>query len=117
MGKDMTVSRLKQAIENVFAENSETVCELMVHPGYKSILGCGGCGEGPDLFACSDDREHELNTLKSPTLKEYLKSKNVRVCSFQELNMGSDTRLNPLNSHGWPRLNFSLQFWNNIKAD
>ena len=96
MGKDMTVSRLKQAIENVFAEDSETVCELMVHPGYKSILGCGGCGEGPDLFACSDDREHELNTLKSPGLKEYLKSKNVRVCSFQELNMRSDTCLNPL---------------------
>ena len=96
MGKDMTVSRLKQAIENVFAEDSETVCELMVHPGYKSILGCGGCGEGPDLFACSDDREHELNTLKSPTLKEYLKSKNVRVCSFQELNIRSDTCLNPL---------------------
>ena len=51
----------------------------MVHPGYKSTLGCGGCGEGPDLFACSDDREHELNTLKSPTLKEYLKSKNVSL--------------------------------------
>ena len=92
MGKDMTISRLKQALENVFIQHgmtgkdSENVCELMVHPGYKSIMGCGGCGEGPDSFACSDDREHELTTLKSSDLKEYLTSNDVRVCSFQELN-------------------------------
>lgn len=89
MGKDMTISRLEQAIKNVFTKDSEEVCELMVHPGYKSIIGCGGCGEGPDLFACSDGREHELETLKSPTLQEYLKSNNIRVCSFQELNLVS----------------------------
>ena len=87
----MTLTRLKQAIENAFKEQQheitgKTVCELMVHPGYKSIMGCGGCGEGPDLFACSDDREHELTTLKSSDLKEYLRSNNIRVCSFKELS-------------------------------
>lgn len=54
----------------------------MVYFGYKSILGCGGCGEGLDLFVCFDDREYELNIFKSFIFKEYLKFKNVRVCFF-----------------------------------
>lgn len=58
------------------------VCEFMVYFGYKSILGCGGCGEGLDLFVCFDDREYELNIFKSFSFKEYLKFKNVRVCFF-----------------------------------
>ena len=89
----MTLQRLKQALENAFkreeqshiTDNKQIVCELMVHPGYKSIMGCGGCGEGPDLFACSDDREHELMTLKSSDIKEYLKTDNIQVGSFKEL--------------------------------
>lgn len=90
----MTIPRLKKAIENAFIQPQphdivrkgfKTVCELMVHPGYKSIMGCGGCGEGPDLFACSSDREHELTTLESSDLKEFLKSNNISVCSFREL--------------------------------
>lgn len=94
MGKGMTLQRLKKALENVFkqeeqphniTDNKTTVCELMVHPGYKSIMGCGGCGEGPDLFACSDDREHELMTLRSSDIKEYLTTNNIQVGSFKEL--------------------------------
>lgn len=94
LGKDMTLPRLTKAIEYAFIlqelpdivkEDFKTVCELMVHPGYKSIMGCGGCGEGPDLFACSSDREHELITLESSDLKEFLKSSNISVCSFKEL--------------------------------
>ena len=89
----MTLQRLQQALENVFMPNQQnniagsepTSCELMVHPGYRSILGCGGCGEGPDLFACSEDREHELATLTSPHLKEYLRTNNIKLCSFKEL--------------------------------
>ena len=90
----MTLPRLTKAIEYAFIlqesadivkEDFKTVCELMVQPGYKSIMGCGGCGEGPDLFACSPDREHELTTLKSSDLKEFLKSSNISVCSFEEL--------------------------------
>ena len=90
----MTLPRLRKAIENVFIEQElhdivkkeiKTVCELMVHPGYKSIMGCGGCGEGPDLFACSSEREHELTTLESCDLKEFLKSNSISVCSFKEL--------------------------------
>ena len=42
--------------------------ELMVHPGHASRAGGdeeGGCGgdAGPDEFACSSDREHELAVL------------------------------------------------------
>ena len=90
----MTLSRLTKAIDNAFRQQELnnvvkkdfcTVCELMVHPGYKSIMGCGGCGEGPDLFSCSSDREHELTTLESSGLKEFLKSNNISVCSFKEL--------------------------------
>lgn len=91
MGKYMAFHRLQRAFENVFMQNNLTgsnlcsSCELMVHPGYKSIIGCGGCGEGPDLFACSEEREHELTTLTSTQLKEYLRSSNIRLCSFKDL--------------------------------
>lgn len=94
MGKDMTLQRLKRALENAFKQHKQqhqitgceaTVCELMVHPGYKSIMGCGGCGEGPDLFACSEDREHELVILTSSDLKEYLRTNNIQIHSFREL--------------------------------
>ena len=89
----MTFKRLQQTLESVFMPNQQngifgsepTSCELMVHPGYRSIMGCGGCGEGPDLFACSEDREHELVTLKSPRLKEYQTTNSIRLCSFKEL--------------------------------
>lgn len=90
----MTLPRLTKAIEYAFIlqalpdvvkEDFKTVCELMVHPGYKSIMGCGGCGEGPDLFSCSSDREHELTTLESSDLKEFLKSNYISLCSFKEL--------------------------------
>ena len=94
----MTLDRLLQALDNVFnpkhqygstldsiTETNFVVCELMVHPGYKGIIGYGGCGEGADWFACSDDREHELRILKSPLLKEYLRTNNIKVCSFKHL--------------------------------
>ena len=90
----MTLPRLAKAIKSTFVQQElhdivikdfKTVCELMVHPGYRSIMGCGGCGEGPDSFACSSDREHELTTLESSNLKEFLKSNNISVCSFKEL--------------------------------
>lgn len=90
----MTLSRLKHSIEHAFIHQQQyditgiihtSVCELMVHPGYKSIMGCGGCGGGPDMFACSNDREHELTTLKSSDLKEHLKSNNIRMGSFKDL--------------------------------
>ena len=90
----MTLPRLTKAVKSTFIQQElddivkkdfKTVCELMVHPGYKSIMGCGGCGEGPDLFACSSDREHELTTLKSSDLKQFLKSNKISVCSFKEL--------------------------------
>lgn len=90
MGKDMTINRLKQALELVYnekeqEEGTQPICELMVHPGYKSIMGCGGCGEGPDVFACSVDREHELLILTGPDLKDYLRTNKIQLLSFKKL--------------------------------
>lgn len=89
----MTFNRIKQVLDLVYNEKSEqgitahhkTTCELMVHPGYKSISGCGGCGEGPDLFACSAEREHELFILKGSDLKDYLRTNNIQLQSFKSL--------------------------------
>ena len=39
--------------------------ELMVHPGYPCVDPEGGCGQGPDDFARSADRQHELGVLGS----------------------------------------------------
>lgn len=93
MGKDMTFTRIKQVLDLVYNEKNqdkitarhESTCELMVHPGYKSIIGCGGCGEGPDVFACSAEREHELCILKGSDLKDYLRTNNIQLHSFKSL--------------------------------
>ena len=89
----MTFNRIKQVLDLVYNEKSqgkitahhESTCELMVHPGYKSIIGCGGCGEGPDVFACSAEREHELCILKGSDLKDYLRTNNIQLHSFKSL--------------------------------
>uniref|UniRef100_A0A3P8WMB3 Carbohydrate deacetylase n=1 Tax=Cynoglossus semilaevis TaxID=244447 RepID=A0A3P8WMB3_CYNSE len=39
---------------------------LVVHPGYSSHPQQGGCGEGPDDFSQSADRQHELSMLTNP---------------------------------------------------
>ena len=70
----MTVERLKDRITTAFRSQEQTTsnnnsirCELMTHPGYSS-LSEGGCGEGPDEFAQSADREHEMEVLSHPDL-------------------------------------------------
>ena len=75
MGKNMTCSNVQSALERVLEilsikkiavdsrKNFEV--EFMVHPGYKSQAGLGGCGLGPDEFSMSDERETELQFLRN----------------------------------------------------
>lgn len=112
MGKDMTFTRIQQCLREAFSRQEgddvdespyemqertgqvnpinptrlrTKTCEFMAHPGYKSTAGHGGCGQGPDEFACSDDREHELQLLTSQSLKDFLEKENFNVISFRDL--------------------------------
>ena len=57
------------------------VCEYMTHPGQPSVSPAAGCGEGPDEFACSTDRVHELNIISSPEFAEFLKAHHIQLIS------------------------------------
>ena len=82
MGKNMTYSNVRSALEkvietssikNVVVDSSKNLkVEFMVHPGYKSQVGLGGCGLGPDEFSLSDERETELNFLQNEFSKVLL---------------------------------------------
>ncbi|EDO47462.1 predicted protein [Nematostella vectensis] len=92
MGKNMTEERLQQALstafkcQTTFPDNRwSNTCELMVHPGYASTAGCGGCGGGPDEFAQSLDREHELHILTSESFRSFLDSQNFLLQSYHDL--------------------------------
>ena len=79
----MSVERIIQSYEATKTEQPSpiTVCEFMVHPGYPCVKNQGGCAVGPDEFACSRDREHELNVLCNPELKRSLTDLNVKFIS------------------------------------
>ncbi|NXW42198.1 YDJC deacetylase, partial [Nyctiprogne leucopyga] len=99
MGKNMSVSNIWSAIDTAIVEfmskvpspahpvpQSRTVTiELMVHPGYPSVLPIGGCGEGPDDFSQSWERLHELQTLIKPELQSHYRTRNIQLCSFKDL--------------------------------
>lgn len=80
MGKNMTVERVIQAIEKTRdgqSQHGPSFCELMVHPGYSCINGVGGCGDGPDDFACSPEREHEASVLRDSQFKQLFYQKGI----------------------------------------
>lgn len=98
MGQNMSVSSLKRALKQVLAaRTSDTTtrrtsglhqpvitAELMVHPGYPSHSDEGGCGEGPDNFSKSTEREHELNVLRNPSVLELYRHEGVQLCGFRD---------------------------------
>jgi len=70
MGKDLTVNKTTAALIKVFEifeVKRNIYCELMVHPGYVSNEGEGGCigTNGPDEFSRSPERRHEFDFLQS----------------------------------------------------
>ena len=83
MGKHMNVDRIIQSYQTTQTNpaSQTSVCEFMVHPGYPCVQNQGGCGEGPDEFACSTEREHELNILCNSELKRSLTELNVNFLS------------------------------------
>lgn len=110
MGKNMSVSHIQHAIDSSISAFSTTgkagiskteaprnpfsnhnqqdrtiAIELMVHPGYPSVPPEGGCGDGPDDFSQSWERQHELQTLMDPRLQSYYKNNSVQLCAFKDL--------------------------------
>ncbi|XP_069071329.1 carbohydrate deacetylase isoform X2 [Pleurodeles waltl] len=110
MGRNMSVSHIQRAIDSSIAALSTTgkagigdteasrnsfpshnqkdkaiTIELMVHPGYPSVPPDGGCGDGPDDFSQSWERQHELQILMDPQLQSYYKKNGVQLCAFKDL--------------------------------
>ncbi|KAF3696258.1 Carbohydrate deacetylase [Channa argus] len=99
MGQNMSIHNLQKALSHAFAAGpSDTTfnsasgsnqpvvtAELMVHPGYPSHPQEGGCGEGPDDFSQSADRQHELSVLRDPSLLALYSQEGVQLCAFRDL--------------------------------
>ncbi|XP_077572169.1 carbohydrate deacetylase-like [Stigmatopora nigra] len=94
VGQNMSVPNLKRAFshalsmsnrDNSSSEESVVTAELMVHPGYPSHPQIGGCGEGPDDFSQSEDRQHELNVLTDLSLLALYHQERVQLCAFKDL--------------------------------
>lgn len=98
MGQHMSIPNLQKALRHCLtAKQSGTTsshpgtelpaltAELMVHPGYPSRPHEGGCGEGPDDFSQSDDRQHELRILSDPSLVALFHQERVQLCAFKDL--------------------------------
>ena len=86
MSCDLTEVHLVTAINKIMNDlkKNKKLCnsvsiEVMVHPGYVSAIGDGGCGEGPDCFSLSKDREFEVDALTSKWFRD--------IISFSECNM------------------------------
>lgn len=83
MGKHMNVKRIIETYQATKTKQPSpgSVCEFMVHPGYSCVPKQGGCGEGPDEFACSMERWHELDVLCNSELKRAFQDLNVKFIS------------------------------------
>lgn len=99
MGQNMSIPNLKRALTHAMAaglsaatstsasasDEPVVTAELMVHPGYPSQPQEGGCGEGPDDFSQSPDRQQELTVLKDPSLLALYTQERVQLCAFKDL--------------------------------
>ncbi|XP_028991050.1 carbohydrate deacetylase [Betta splendens] len=99
MGQNMSIHNLERAVGQALAAgpsgttnssasgSSQPVvkAELMVHPGYPSHPQEGGCGEGPDDFSQSAERQHELSVLRDPSLLDLYSQERVQLCAFKDL--------------------------------
>ena len=83
MGKYMSVQGIIKAINKARLakerRSGSRFYELMVHPGYVCTDSNSGCGDGPDGFACSPEREHEARILQTPELKQFLQENNITL--------------------------------------
>lgn len=95
MGQHMSVSSLQRALDHAL-EAGRPGCtgpplsaELMVHPGYPSNPQEGGCGQGPDDFSQSAERQHELDVLTQPAVRTLFGQQGVQLCAFRDLHKHS----------------------------
>lgn len=95
MGPNMSIPNLQRALSHALSTESAdggrtadhpVTAELMVHPGYPSLPREGGCGEGPDDFSQSSDRQHELNVLREPALLALYQRQRITLCTFKDLH-------------------------------
>lgn len=110
MGQNMSIPSLHRALSYALAANPSSstsssvqgshqpvvTAELMVHPGYPSHPKEGGCGEGPDDFSQSADRQHELSVLKDPSVLALYCQERVQLCAFRDLWLPSASKCCPV---------------------
>lgn len=101
MGRDMTAAYLQACILEAFDsaddviskaapglilnKNGDLICEVMTHPGH--VTGSqGGCGDGPDDFSQSSDREYEMTLLMSEEMRQFYDKENIELASFDDVN-------------------------------
>ncbi|GAA56898.1 UPF0249 protein ydjC homolog [Clonorchis sinensis] len=88
MGRHQTLDAVRQCLDRIDYGKS---VEFMTHPGYaleKSLAAEAGCGCGGDDFACSTDREHEMEFLLDPTYGRLFYRGDYQRTSFAELSLG-----------------------------
>ncbi|KAM9391945.1 carbohydrate deacetylase isoform 2-T2 [Pholidichthys leucotaenia] len=99
VGQNMSIHNLQRALSHALAatpldptssgpsglHQPVLTAELMVHPGYPSYPQEGGCGEGPDDFSQSADRQHELSVLTDSSLQALYNQERVELCAFKDL--------------------------------
>ncbi|XP_074641541.1 carbohydrate deacetylase-like [Tubulanus polymorphus] len=95
LGSCMTVGRLQKKLNDIVSmatknfascDKNQVTCELMVHPGYPAISSDAGCGDGPDTFAMSVEREHEMRILRSDDMFEFYDNNGIILCSFTDFS-------------------------------
>lgn len=78
MSRDLTTEKLIRALDIVKeyhkkqsnCKGSSVTIEVMTHPGNPSEINNGGCSsDGPDEFACSEDRAYEKSFLTDGSIK------------------------------------------------
>ncbi|KAF8565675.1 hypothetical protein P879_05472 [Paragonimus westermani] len=87
MGRNQTLAKVIQSLQRV-GDNGAITIEFMTHPGFplkQNQAGDVGCGEGPDEFSCSTDREFEMEFLLSEPFKSSLEQKNYQRMRFADL--------------------------------
>ena len=99
MGQNMSLPNLKRALGYAMegrvsppgghggaaSSSAPLTAELMVHPGYPSRPQEGGCGQGPDDFSCSAERQLELSALTQPLLLDFYSQERIQLCAFKDL--------------------------------
>lgn len=91
MGADCSVARVLGVLARL-VEAVPAAAEWMTHPGLRTVApprppdaGGAGCGDGPDDFALSPERERELAVLCDPALAAGIAAAGWAPAAFSEM--------------------------------